>query len=92
MSCILCRDVGVNKGLREYNQFLESKEVNGFQELREITQKPRLNEPLINLADSKGNPKQLTNKNISILPPNPVPLPNIEKENYEEIDSAMVDE
>lgn len=72
--------------------FLENKETTGFQELREITQKPRMNEPMLNLADPKGNPKQLTNKNISILPSNPVPLPSIEKENYEEADSAMVDE
>lgn len=83
--------VGVNKGLREYNLFLENKESAGFQELREITQKPRMNEPVINLADSKGNPKQLTNKNIAIIPSIPVPLPSIEKENYEEVDSAMVD-
>lgn len=72
--------VGVNKGLKEYNSFIESKEVVGFQELRQVTQKPRMNEPFYSIADSKANFKQLTNKNISNLPINPVlPLKEIQK-------------
>jgi hypothetical protein len=33
----------VNKGLKEYNAFIEAKEAAGMQDLREITQKPRIN-------------------------------------------------
>ena len=81
----------MNKGLKEYNAFIEAKEAAGLQDLREITQKPRINEPLYPMADSKGNFKQMTNKNIPNLPINVVPPPMEEKETYEEEGSAMVD-
>lgn len=43
------------------------------------------------MADSKGNPKQLTNKNV-ILPSFPIPIKDMEKEGYEEKESEMIDE
>lgn len=82
----------MNKGLKEYNAFIENKEAAGFQDLREVTQKPRINEPLYPLADSKGNFKQITNKNIPNLPINIIAPLQEEKEIYEEEGSAMVDE
>lgn len=44
------------------------------------------------MADSKGNFKQITNKNIPNLPVNVIPQLHEEKEIYEEEGSAMVDE
>lgn len=44
------------------------------------------------MADSKGNFKQITNKNIPNLPISVVAPHMEEKETYEEEGSAMVDE
>jgi hypothetical protein len=63
-----------------------------MQDLREVTQKPRVNEGLYAMADSKGNFKQLTNKNIPSLALSVIPPQLEEKEMYEEEVSAMVDE
>jgi hypothetical protein len=64
---------GVNKGLKEYNAFIENKEAPCFQELREVTQKPRANEPFFTAVDSKGNFKPLTNKDIPSISVSAVP-------------------
>jgi hypothetical protein len=88
----VCFNKGVNRGLKEYNSFIDSKQDTGFQELRDVTQKPRVNEPFYFTGESKANLKQLSNKNISNFPSNPIPIPNqLEKENYGEEGSAMID-
>lgn len=87
----LMSNIGVNKGLKEYNTFIESKEAAGFPDIREVTQKPRINEPIYQLADSKGNFKQSTNKNIPNIPISVIAPLGEEKEIYEEEGSAMVD-
>jgi hypothetical protein len=86
---------GVNKGLKEYHNFIDTRDVGGFQELREVTQKPKINENFYSMGDSKGNFKQATNKNIVglVAPISHVPPPKeINKENYEEEAGAMIDE
>jgi hypothetical protein len=78
--------VGVNKGLKEYHSFIDTREVGGFQELREVTQKPKINENFYSMGESKGNFKQATNKNIAglVAPPSQIPPPKeTNKENYE---------
>lgn len=87
-----CFDSGVNRGLKEYTSFVENKEAAGFQELREITQKPKMNLPFTSL-EAKSSFKSSTNKNIpTIVGANVVEEPKIvQKEDMEEAD-AMVDE
>ena len=59
--------IGVNKGLKEYTQYVDSKVVGSFSDLREVTQKPKIVQTTIpSSTDIKATFKNATNKNISI--------------------------
>jgi hypothetical protein len=57
---------GVNRGLKEYTSYVENKEAAGFPEMREVTQKPKMNLPFTSL-EAKSSFKGATNKNIPAL-------------------------
>jgi len=80
--------VGVNRGLKEYTAFVDSKEAAGFQEMREVTQKPRMAQPPFPMLEQKSSFKVETNKNIPGL------MMNVQIEAPEEMveESAMLAE
>lgn len=87
---LICH-LGVNRGLKEYTSFVESKEAAGFPEMREVTQKPRINNLSFPSLEAKQSFKSATNKNIPGLQEVPVVPPRLlEKENIEE-QNLMVD-
>lgn len=63
----LLHHAGVSRGLKEYTAFVNSKEAAGFQEVQDVTQKPRTTNTFVqpNLQlDAKSNYKSETSKHI----------------------------